>query len=120
MYVNENNEIIMLFIYCYLFDELQLFYDFKQDIEDFRVFLECLEVSYVDEWCSYIRWYISWNKLSDKELEMFIECFDIFEVFEEYQYFKLIVNIVLKINDSLDVKVINMLLKDYFNKLVNM
>ena len=49
MNANENNEIITLFTYRYLLDEPQPPHDFKQDIEDLRVFPERLEVSHVDE-----------------------------------------------------------------------
>ena len=120
MHANENNEIITLFTYRYLLDEPQPPHDFKQDIEDLRVFPERLEVSHVDEWRSYIRRYINRNKLSNAELETLTKRLDTPEVSEEYQYLRSIVITALKINNSPEVKVINTPLKEYLNKLINM
>ena len=52
MQATDNHEIFTLFTYRYLLDEPQPPHDFKQDIEDLRVFPERLEVSHVDEWRS--------------------------------------------------------------------
>lgn len=114
------SDIITLFTYRYLFDEPQPPHDFKQDIEDLRTFPERLELSYVDEWCSYIRRYINRNKLSDEQIEMLKERLAIPEVFEEYQYLKSIAVTAFKINNSPEVSVIDTPLKDYLNKLINM
>ena len=120
MHANENNEIITLFTYRYLLDELQPPHDFKQDIEDLRVFPERLEISHVDEWRSDIRRYINRNKLGNAELEALTKRLDTPEVSEEYQYLRSIVITALKINTSPEVKVINTPLKEYLNKLINM
>ena len=115
-----NNEIVTLFTYRYLLDEPQPPHDFKQDIEDLRVFPERLEISHVDEWRSYIRRYINRKKLSDTELETLTKRLDIPEISEEFQYLKAILITALKINDSPEIKVINTPLKAYLNKLIKM
>ena len=115
-----NNEIVTLFTYRYLLDEPQPPHDFKQDIEDLRVFPERLEISHVDEWRSYIRRYINRKKLSDAELETLTKRLDIPEISEEFQYLKAILITALKINDSPEIKVINTPLKANLNKLIKM
>lgn len=120
MHKNNNNEIVTLFTYRYLLNEPQPPHDFKQDIEDLRVFPERLEISHVDEWRSYIRRYINRKKLSDAELETLTKRLDIPEISEEFQYLKSILITALKINDSPEIKVINTPLKNYLNKLINM
>ncbi|PRO71634.1 hypothetical protein C6Y40_21125 [Alteromonas alba] len=120
MHKNNNNEIVTLFTYRYLLNEPQPPHDFKQDIEDLRVFPERLEISHVDEWRSYIRRYINRKKLSDAELETLTKRLDIPEISEEFQYLKSILITALKINDSPEIKVINTPLKAYLNKLIKM
>ncbi|WP_296044516.1 hypothetical protein [uncultured Alteromonas sp.] len=120
MQATNHHAIITLFTYRYLLDEPQPPHDFKQDIEELNVFPERLEISHVDEWRSYIRRYISRNKLTNEQIEALTQRLDIPEVYEEYQYLKSIVITALKINDSPDVKVINTPLKEYLNKLINL
>ena len=115
----QDSDIVTLFTYRFLIDEPQPPHNFTQDIADLQQFPERLSLSYIDEWKSDIKRYMSKNNLTIDDLEALSTQLTEPDTAQQYAPLKDIVVRALQINSSDTVSIIETPFKRYIDKLVN-